>query len=146
VCSSDLGEVIGITSAKISAVGIEGMGYAISIKDAIPIIGELIQKGYVSRAYLGVSTTTVTQTIARVNKLTVNKGAVITEVYPGSPAANIDLKKMDVITRFNGKEIATSGDLIQAILNSKINVDVPITFIRGQETKTISVTMAERQK
>ena len=53
------GEVIGITSAKLADLGVEGMGYAISTKTALPIIQELVQKGYVVRPYLGVSLQTV---------------------------------------------------------------------------------------
>jgi len=46
------GEVIGITSAKIASVGVEGMGYAISINSALPILQELVNKGYITRPFL----------------------------------------------------------------------------------------------
>ncbi|MBM4451575.1 MAG: trypsin-like serine protease, partial [Chloroflexi bacterium] len=52
------GQVVGITSAKISGVGVEGMGYAISVKAALPIITQLISSGYVTRPYLGVTLAT----------------------------------------------------------------------------------------
>ena len=59
------GEVIGINSIKVAQVGVEGMGYAISTKVAIPIINELVTNGYVTRPWLGVGLYTVDQTVVR---------------------------------------------------------------------------------
>ncbi len=130
------GEVIGITSAKIAAVGVEGMGYAISTKTAIPIIEQLIRQGYVIRPWLGVTLYTVDQYVATINRLSVDKGVLIVYVKPGSPADNAGLKQLDVIIRFNDKEVNTADELIDAIHNSKVGEEVKITFVRGKETKT----------
>jgi len=130
------GEVVGITSAKIAAVGVEGMGYAISAKTAIPIIEQLITRGYVIRPYLGVQLYTVDEYVAEVNHLPVDKGAVITYMSPGSPANKAGLKKLDIIVRFQDEEITTAEELIQAIHSSQVGEEVKITFVRGEETKT----------
>lgn len=130
------GEVIGITSAKIAAVGVEGMGYAISIKAALPIIEQLIRQGYVTRPWLGVVLYTVDRYIAAVNRLSVDKGAIVTYVKAGSPADQAGLRRFDVIIRFNDKEITTADELIDAIHNSKVGENVKITFVRGTETIT----------
>jgi serine protease Do len=137
------GEVIGITSVKIADVGVEGMGYAISTKTVIPITEQLIKQGYVTRPWLGVTLYTVDQYVAMVNRLPVNKGVVVAYVKPGSPAAKAGLQQLDVITRFNDKEVTTAEELIGAIHDSKVGDEVKITFVRGQETKTTSARLIE---
>jgi len=136
-------EVIGITSAKVAAVGVEGLGYAISAKTAIPIIEQLITQGYIVRPWLGVTLYTVDQYVATINRLPVNQGVVVAYVKPGSPAAEAGLQEFDVITRFNGKEATTAEDLINTIHESQIGDEVTITFVRGNETKTTSVRLIQ---
>ncbi len=136
-------EVIGITSAKIAAVGVEGLGYAISTKTAIPIIEQLIKEGYVTRPWLGVTLYTVNPYVAMVNRLSVDKGAVVVYVKPGSPAAEVGLQQLDVITDFKGKEVTTAEEVITAINDSKIGEEVKITFVRGNETKTTSARLRQ---
>ncbi len=137
------GEVIGITSAKISAVGVEGMGYAISTETAIPIIEELINKGYVSRPWLGAQYKTVTTIIAMLNHLSVDTGVVISEVTSGSPADKADLKVLDVITSYNGEAVTTAEALDRVILSGQIGQNVNITYVEGKNTKTTTATLAE---
>lgn len=142
------GEVIGITSAKIAEVGVEGLGYAISINTAMPILQELISKGYVTRPYMGVELYTVTQYVAYYNGLSADHGAVVTLVQPGSPAAKAGLKRLDVITKYQGKEIATAPELLRELRNSQIGQDVTVTFIRGKAamTATMQVTQSPPPK
>ena len=129
------GQVIGITSAKIAGIGVEGMGYAISIKKAIPIIEQLITKGYVTRPYLGVTLYTVDEYAATVYRLPVDKGVAITHVAPGSPAEGAGLGVGDVVVRFQDEEVSTADKLIQAIHSSDVGEEVSITFVRGNDTK-----------
>ncbi|MFC2050788.1 S1C family serine protease [Chloroflexota bacterium] len=137
------GEVIGITSAKIAAVGVEGLGYAISTKTAIPTIEQLIKQGYVTRPWLGVTLYTVDPYVAMVNRLPVSKGVVVAYVKPGSPAAEAELQQLDVITRFKGKEVTTAEEIINAIHNSNVGEEISITFVRGNETKTTSARLLQ---
>jgi len=136
-------EVIGITSAKIAAVGVEGLGYAISTKTALPIIEQLIRQGFVTRPWMGVTLSTVDQYVAMVNRLSVDKGAVVAYVKPGSPAAEAGLQQLDVITRFKDKEITSAEEVINAIHDSEIGEEVKITFVRGSETKTTSTRLIQ---
>lgn len=136
-------EVIGITSAKVAAVGVEGLGYAISTKTAIPIIEQLIKQGYIVRPWLGVTLYTVDQYVAMINRLPIGKGVVVAYVSPGSPAAEAGLQESDVITQFEGKEVTTAEELINTIHESQIGQEVTITFVRGNETKTISVRLIQ---
>jgi len=137
------GEVVGTTSVKIAAVGVEGMGYAISVNSAKPIIQELIHQGYVTRPWLGVGLYTVDSFVAAVNNLSVNKGALIVEVAADSPAKTAGLKEGDVIIRFEGKEINTKDDLLQAIHDCQIGQRVEITFARDKDTKTTWAQLQE---
>ena len=136
-------EVIGITSAKIAMVGVEGMGYAISINTAMPIIKELVQKGYVVRPWLGVVLHTVDQYVVLRYQLAVDKGAFVTEMAPGSPADKAGIEPGDVITNFAGKEITTAEELIQAIHSSQIGQRVKIIFWRGNIKNTTHAILAE---
>jgi serine protease Do len=136
------GEVIGITSAKIASVGVEGMGYAISINSALPILQELINKGYVTRPFLGVELYTVNDYIAYNYGLSKNRGAIITYVQPGSPAARAGLKRFDIIVNFKGQEINTAPELLRILRNSQIGEEVNITYIRGKSTFTTTAKLA----
>jgi serine protease Do len=138
------GEVIGITNAKISAVGIEGTGYAISSDSATPIIEELIQNGYVVRPFLGVQNLlTVDQSVAAYYGLSVDTGAMIRGVIAGGPADDAGLQAGDVITKLGDQEVADVNELLQALYASQIGQDVEITFWRGSSQQTAHVILAE---
>jgi len=137
------GEVIGITSAKISMVGVEGMGYAISINTAMPVINELIVNGYVIRSYLGVQLSDVDPTTVWWYNLAVDKGAFVTYVGPDSPAAQAGIKPEDVIVSLDDEEISTAQDLIKAIHARQIGQSVKIVFWRGTTENTAYATLTE---
>jgi len=137
------GEVIGITSIKIVTVEVEGIGYAISIDSAAPIIEKLVQNGYVIRPWLGVVLTDIDEWLVLRYNLAVNQGIFITEVAPGSPADQAGLAPQDVIVGFGGKETTNAGELIQAIHDSQIGQQVEITFWRGENRMSTLVTLAE---
>jgi serine protease Do len=138
------GEVIGITSVKIVASEVEGMGFAISSDEAKPIIEDLIRYGRVTYPWLGVALYTVDPSLAASENLSVDRGALIDEVVADSPAEAAGLRVGDVIIRFGGKEISDVADLVRAIRNSKIGEEVEIVFVRGQDTKTTSARLVER--
>jgi serine protease Do len=137
------GEVVGITSAKIAEVGVEGMGYAISSQEAAPVIEQLINTGYVIRPWLGVSLWPVDQYVIQRYNLAVDKGAFVVYVAAGSPADEAGLKPGDVITGFAFEETDTVDDLIQAIRAGQIGQDVEITYWRGENTGTTHATLIE---
>ena len=138
------GEVIGITSAKLAAIEVESLGYAISINAAMPIIEELVKTGYVVRPWLGVVLYTVDQYAVFRYGLAVDKGTLITELAPGSPADKAGLEVGDVIVSFEGKEITTAQELIQAIHSCQIGQEVEITYWRGETKNTTYTILIER--
>ncbi|MBM4432799.1 MAG: PDZ domain-containing protein, partial [Chloroflexi bacterium] len=137
------GEVVGITTVKISMVGVEGMGWAISIETAKPIIESLIQKGYVVRPYLGVVLADVTQFLVLTEGLSVDKGAFITEVAKNSPADAAGLKAGDIIVSIGSTEITNAQELVQAIYASEIGKQIEIIFWRGNTKSTTFATPIE---
>jgi serine protease Do len=136
-------EVIGITSAKMAAVGVEGMGYAISIKTALPIIEELITRGYVVRPYMGIATRENNEYLATVNRLSSTKGLIVAYLDPAGPASNAGLMKLDIIISFGGTEVATPEELVKLIHAADIGDSIEINLIRESETKTVTVTLSE---
>ncbi len=137
------GEVIGITSAKIATVGVEGMGYAISTETAIPIIEKLVTNGYVIRPWLGVILYTVDQFAIARYELAIESGVLITQVVQDSPADRAGLKPGDVIIRFAGLEIATAEDMIRAIHISEIGRKTAVTYWRGNAEYDTEITPIE---
>ena len=137
------GEVIGITSVKLSAVEVEGVGYAISTNTAAPIIEELIQKGYVVRPWLGVVVSTVNPSVAMMRKLSVDSGALVMNAGSDSPAHKAGLQDGDVIVSMGGKEIKTAGELVRAIHDNKINEAIEIVYWRNDIKTTTTVTLVE---
>jgi len=141
--SNMAGEVIGITSAKIATVGVEGMGYAISSHQAMPIIEQLVQTGYVIRPWLGVGLHSVDPWLALRYGLAVDRGAFVINVVAGSPAAKAGLEVEDVIVSFNGEETTTAYELIQAIHSSQIGQEVEIIYWRGETKHTTRAVPTE---
>jgi len=137
------GEVIGINSIKVAQVGVEGMGYAISINQAMPITNELMKTGYIVRPWIGIGVYTVDSWVASMYNLAADKGILVTEVAKGGPAEKAGLKTGDVITIVEGKEIASVDDLLTIINTYTVGQTVEITFWRGSDQKTASVTLAE---
>ncbi len=139
------GEVIGITSVKIVASEVEGIGYAIGSNEAGPIIEDLIRYGRVTYPWLGVSVSTLTPLLAASENLSVDRGALIEEIVAGSAAEAAGLRAGDVIIGFADKEITNLADLVQAIRSSQTGQDVEIVFVRGEDTETTSAQLTERQ-
>jgi serine protease Do len=139
------GEVIGITSYKMTALGVEGMGYAISSDEAEPIIEGLIHYGHVTYPWLGVLARTVNPLLAAAMDLSVDRGALIEEVVAGGPADAAGLRVGDIIIRFEDKEINNIAELVQAIRASEIGEEVEIVFVRGADTKTTAARLVKRQ-
>ncbi len=134
------GEVVGITSAKLASIGIEGMGYAISSNTAMPLIQQLIKNGYVVRPWLGVNLRTVDQFTALAYRLAVKKGAMVSQVAANSPAANGGLQPNDVIVAAGGKDVNTADDMVRIIIGTPLGQTLDVTYYRGTEKKTTQVT------
>lgn len=137
------GEVIGITSAKLAAVGIEGLGYAISITGAMPVIESLVQKGYVVRPWMGIQLATVDQFLVFRYNLAIEEGAFVTRIVPGGPADKAGLKVGDVIVKMNGKNIDGADSAVRAIRAAQSGQQMAVSFWRGRSQQETTVTLVE---
>lgn len=135
------GEVIGITSIKIATVGVEGLGYAISTNGAMPVIRELIQKGYLVRPWLGIVVRDVDQFLSLRYDLAVDKGAFVIQVAPSSPAVLAGIEPGDVIVSIDGKGVNNGQELVQAIHSSEVGQTIEITFWREDVRRTASAVL-----
>lgn len=137
------GEVIGINT-MIYAGG-QGIGFAIPIDLAKGLVPELVEKGVVSRGWLGVAIQDVTPELAKSFGLKEEKGALIAEVYANSPAANAGMMRGDVVTEYNGKKIGEPYDLSIAVGETKPNSDVKLTVVRGGEKKDLTLKVGKME-
>jgi len=144
------GEVIGITNMKLASGGVEGMGFAIPIEDAVDIGEELIKNKTITRPVLGVGTLNASDTQALqyqygiVLDKSVTSGAAVAYVQVGSPAANAGLEKGDVITNFGIYEITSSAKLKYYLYKYSVGDKVELTYIRGKNKQTTTVHLNEK--
>jgi len=137
------GEVIGINT-MIYAVG-QGIGFAIPIDLAKSMLPELLSKGSVSHGWLGVSIQTVTPELAKSFKLNKDKGALVTEVFGGSPAAKAGLRRGDVIVKFDDEKIDDPFDLSVAVGQTKPGKKSTVKILRGGDEMEISVEIGDQE-
>ena len=153
------GELIGVVNAKTASVDIEGLGFAIPIDSAKPIISDLMDKGYVTgRPYIGISMQDVSlrygngsnygygyfgydpfsffnSYVTRVQVMAVEEGSA---AEAGGILVN------DIITAVDGKEISGTSQLAAMLYEYKVGDTVTITVLRGNETKDLTIVLSER--
>ena len=140
------GEVIGITTAVIRGdnsanAAAQGIGLAISIDSAKPIIQDLINTGKVQRGLLGASLIQITDSLQAQFNLPVSQGVGLNSVQPGGPAAAAGLAGGDIIVGMAGKTINTTGDLFAQLSLHKTGDTVSVDYYRGATKKTTEVTV-----
>ena len=109
------GQVIGINSSKIADVDYEGIGFSIPISEAMPILEDIINNGYVTgRAVLGVSVVELNSSNGPINGLP-SQGMYIAEIQEDSDLLNKGVRTRDVIIEANGREITTSDELLEEL-------------------------------
>ncbi|MFC4559942.1 S1C family serine protease [Virgibacillus kekensis] len=146
------GEVIGINSMKIANTKVEGIGFAIPINSALPIMKQLEEDGDVARPFIGISTAPLGQVPPQYRDQIqlpegVKGGMVVAQVQSGSPAAEANLQQFDVITKINGNEITSILDLRKYLYTeAKIGEKVQLEIYRNGEPQTIEIELAAREQ
>ena len=140
------GEVIGITNAKFSSnsstgTSIDNIGFAIPINQARSIAESIIEKGYVSKPYIGVSVVDVS---AETQSYGLPQGAAVKSVTEGSPAAAAGLRVNDIITHMDETELTGSSDLVRIVLASSVGETYTLTVYRQGEILKLSITIGEQ--
>ena len=148
------GQVIGINSSKISSTSdsgsgnsVEGMGFAIPANDVVKIINQLEANGKVIRPALGITMANLsdlsTTTISRLNIPTsVTSGIVVASVQSGMPAEGT-LKKYDVITAIDDKDVSSTTDLQSVLYGHSTGDSIKVTFYRGTDKKTETIKLTK---
>lgn len=152
------GQIIGINSSKISSTStsasgtssgdsVEGMGFAIPSNDVVKIINQLEKNGQVERPALGISMANLselsTNAISQLNIPTsVTSGIVVASTYSNMPAEG-KLKKYDVITEIDGKEVSSTSDLQSILYDHSVGDSIKVTFYRGTDKKTVTIELTK---
>lgn len=138
------GEVIGVNSAKIAASGVEGLGFAIPINDAWPVVEQLIKYGYVKgRPYIGISGREITSVYS--SYYGIPKGIYVTDVVEGSAAEKAGIRRGDIIVALAGKTVETVHDLDKIKESYKPGDTVTITVVRNDRKVNLSLTFGEEK-
>lgn len=142
------GEVIGITTAKYSGTtnsgaSIEGIGFAIPIDDVMGIISDLIDYGYVTGAYMGITVKDNDKEAAAQFGLPTD-GAYVVDVTPGSSADKAGIQSKDLITAVDDHKITTRTDLTRTLRNYKAGDTAEITVVRSGRELTLTITFDEK--
>jgi len=151
------GDVIGVNT-QIATAGSEGnvgIGFAVPVNTVKTVVGELLESGRVEHSYLGVSMQDLTPDVARYVNVP-EQGALIAQVYPGSPAEQAGLQGAqqtvvidgqsyavggDVVVRADGRTIRTSDDLRQIVAAKKPGDELDLEILRGEEEVEVTVTL-----
>lgn len=135
------GELVGINTAIIPNG--QGIGFAIPVNTAKPLIPQLVSKGKVTRSYLGVNIQTITPELAAALKLQTSKGALVADVVAGSPAEKAGIKRGDIIVSFDGKAVKDSHDLPAMVAATPVGNEATVTVLRNGEESRIQVKLAQ---
>jgi 2-alkenal reductase len=154
------GRVIGINAQiRSESGGAEGVGFAVPINAAKRSMGQLIATGHVVYAFLGVTTEDLTPTLARHLGYTVSRGAIVSDVRDGSPAAHAGVQGGGNRESFNGLDVTTGGDVIVAVDGQAVRSadqvvravstrlpgeTIKLMVVRGETRKTLTAKLGAR--
>lgn len=148
---NEKGEVIGINSAKYVDSTVEGMGYAIPISDAIPVINDLMNQEVIAddeQGYLGIQGNDITEEYA--SGFSMPRGVYVVKILDDSPASDCGLKAGDIITEFAGREISSMENLQSILSNKKAGEEIEMVIQRNNEKGeyeevTLKVTLGAKK-
>lgn len=146
------GNVIGINSSKYMSYGstnVEGMGYAIPMSDAVPVINELMDRQVLKddeRGYLGITGRSISDSVSE--SYGIPMGVYVVSVSESGAAYKAGIKKGDVITQINGRTVKTIDAVQEIVNNSKAGTDIELTIKRSNngeyQEKKVTVTLKNK--
>ena len=140
------GELVGINTAIFSqSGGYQGVGFAVPTNLAKPVYESLLSTGKVVRGFLGVGIQAVTTDLARSFQLDHSKGALVTNVVPGSPADEAGIKRGDVIVEFQGKPVLDPRSLQHHVIRTIVGSEVSLAVIRDGHKQSLKTKILEQQ-
>ena len=140
------GEVIGITNAKYSTssateASIDNIGFAIPVNNILYIVESIIEKGYVSKPYIGVMVSDVSE---QTQLYGIPKGAAVQSVTENGPAGKAGLQPGDIVTHINENTVSSSSDLVDIVSSSMPGDTLVLTIYRQGQTLELTVVVEER--
>ena len=156
------GEIIGINSAIVTpSGGSVGIGFAIPVNSAKRVVPELLSKGYVTHSWIGATIQSLIPEIAKVLKVKIERGAMITEVVKGGPADKAGLKGGnqrvrvgnmivlvggDIVVKADQHDVKTNDELIRYVREKKPGETILLKILRKEKFEEVKVTLAERPR
>ena len=140
------GNLVGINTAILShggSGGNEGVGFAIPMSMAKPVMDQILAHGKVVRGYLGVHIQDFSPELAKSFNFNQSGGVLIGDVTPNTPAASAGLKKGDVIVKLNGQAVNDNNDLRNTISQMAPGTTVKLDIWRDGKTQDYNVTLGE---
>ncbi len=139
------GRVIGISTAIFSRTGAHaGIGFAVPADMASAIMEQIIERGYVTRGWLGVSIQDMTAELAEAIGAEKTDGALVAQVIEGTPAKQAGLKEGDLIVAVDGEEVQDSMGLRNRIAQFAPGTEITLTLVREGQERTLTATLGER--
>ncbi|TNF87898.1 MAG: PDZ domain-containing protein [Gammaproteobacteria bacterium] len=139
------GELIGINTAIFSqTVGAQGIGFAIPISLALDIMRQIIEHGEVSRGWLGVEGTEISERAAKATGNPGIRGALIVGVFVNSPADMAGIRAGDIVVAVDGNPVSGIRDLLDQITLHKPGDDVEVTIYRGTQKLELGMQVTQR--
>lgn len=136
------GQVIGINTLKVSATGVEGMGFAIPVNSAKPIYEDLIQYNKVRRPYIGITGRDLDARTAAAYKLV--EGIYVVRVEEYSAGERAGIRTGDIIIKADGKDVKTMNELNEVKNSHQIGETMTITINRDGKEKELTITLLEQ--
>jgi len=138
------GELVGINTAIFSrSGGYQGIGFAVPSNMVRLVMEQLLKKGKVTRGWLGVTIQDLTPELAGTFGLSKTAGALVSDVFKGSPAQKAGIKRGDIIIELNGREVRSVSMLRNQVAQSKVGSKVELKYVRDKEKKRVKVLIAE---
>ena len=138
------GELIGINTAIFSRTGgYQGIGFAVPSNMVRLVMDQLIQEGKVTRGWIGVTIQELTPELAQQFGLKQSKGALVSDIVKGSPAAKAGIARGDIIVGFNGKEVKDVSSLRNLVSQSKAGSSITLKILRAGKELSAEVNIVE---
>ncbi len=139
------GEVIGINTAIFTrSGGYQGIGFAIPVNMAKAVLRDLIEKGKVTRGWLGVAIQNMDESLAEQFGVEVTEGVLISDVQDNSPAQEAGFERGDIVIGYNNREITDVNRLRNIVAQTEVGKTVEVRVLRKEKEKILTVKIGEQ--
>jgi len=141
------GALVGINTAIFTRTGgYMGIGFAVPSNMVRSVVESLVKTGEVVRGWLGVSIQEVNHELAKEFGLNEAKGALVTDIFPNSPAEKASLKRGDVIVAFMGQQIENTANIRNMVARTMVGTKAELKIVRDRKEKTVILTIVAQPK